>query len=162
MTIFRKSLVALGLISSLPAFAEQAEFFDYTPAMNVMSCDTKMEIPTLGLRRADGSLPTRTVYDCRPAGKNTPSQKQMAFINRETGERFVKHTAGTLTLQCGEHGCALQNEVDGYTPGALLGQGRQGNYLIENGWYLDYDAQGNTVAYRNDVGPKKNQAPFGS
>lgn len=162
MTIFRKSLVALALISSLPVFAEQAEYFDYTPSMNVMSCDTKMEIPTLGLRRSDGSLPTRTVYDCRPSGKKTPTQKQMPFINRETGERFVRRTAGTLTMQCGEHGCVLQNEVDGYTPGALLGQGRPGNYLIENGWYLDYDAEGNTVAYRNDVGPKKNQAPFGS
>lgn len=30
MTIFRKSLIALGLISSLPTFAEQVEYFDYT------------------------------------------------------------------------------------------------------------------------------------
>jgi hypothetical protein len=56
MTIFRKSLIALGLISSLPTFAEQVEYFDYTPAMNVMSCDTKMEMSS----NADSACRTKT------------------------------------------------------------------------------------------------------
>jgi len=156
------SIIALGMICSFPVSAHAAEYHEYSLQADVMTCDTTMEVPTLGLRKADGTLPTRTVHDCRPYGKNTPSSKPMPFINRDTGERFLRNTAGTLNLQCGEYGCALQNDVMGYTKGALIGKGSAGNYLIENGWYLDLDAEGNTVAYRNDVGPDQGQAPFGT
>ncbi|WP_313512338.1 hypothetical protein [Pseudomonas sp.] len=154
------SIIALGMICSFPATA--AEYYEYSPHADVMACDTTIEVPTLGLRKADGTYPTRTVHDCRPYGKSTPSSKPMPFINRQTRERFVQNSAGTLSLQCGEYGCALQNDVTGYTKGALIGKGSAGNYLIENGWYLDFDTEGNTVAYRNDVGPNQGQVPFGT
>jgi len=162
MTRFGTSLISLGLLASLAAHAEAATYYAYSEFADVMSCDAKIEVPTLGLRKADGTLPTRTVHDCRPYGNNTPSSKQMPFINRQTGERFVQNAPGTLSLQCGAHGCALQNQVLGYTQGALVGEGTPGNYYVENGWYLGYDSQGKTVAYRNDVGPAQGQAPYGT
>lgn len=45
------SIIALGMICNFPVSAHAAEYHEYSLQADVMTCDTRMEVPTLGLRK---------------------------------------------------------------------------------------------------------------
>ena len=99
-------------------------------------------------------------FDCRVAGERTPRFKQLPFIDNETGERFLKTVHAYFPVNCGQYGCAVINNWDGFKQGTLVGQGVYGRYLMDSGWYLDFDSSGKTTAYRSDVGPQQGHALY--
>lgn len=99
-------------------------------------------------------------FDCRVAGESTPRFKQLPFIDRETGERYLETVHGYLPVYCSDQGCAVVNDWDGFKQGTLVGRGAKAHYLIDSGWYLDFNSEGNTTAYRSDVGPQQDQEPY--
>lgn len=68
-------------------------------------------------------------FDCRIAGERTPRFKQLPFIDTETGERFLKTVHAYFPVNCGQYGCAVLNNWDGFKQGTLVGQGVYGRYL---------------------------------
>lgn len=136
---------AITLAVSVQAAAQQ-EQNQYVSGTNVYVCPDKTN--------KDRN------YDCRVQGTKTPRFKQLPFVDRETGKRTLETVHAYIPLRCGEYGCAVVNNWQGFEQGELLGRGAPGIYLIDSGWYLDYDAEGKTTAYRMDVGPQRGQAAY--
>ncbi|MDD0841167.1 hypothetical protein [Pseudomonas sp. Gutcm_11s] len=103
-----------------------------------------------------------STFDCRVAGEATPRFKQLPFVDRETGERYLETVHGYLPVYCSDLGCAVVNDWDGFKQGTLVGRGAKAHYLIDSGWYLDFNSDGDTTAYRSDVGPQQGQDAYAS
>lgn len=101
-------------------------------------------------------------FDCRVAGEHTPRFKQLPFTRSGSGERYLKTVHAYLPVYCGDQGCAVVNNWDGFEQGTLVGRGATAHYLIDSGWYLDFNSEGDTTAYRSDVGPNQGQAVYAS
>jgi len=100
--------------------------------------------------------------DCRPAGEKTPLFKRVPFVNSQTGQRTLQNTNATVPVTCDNYGCAVNVDyIDGMPRGTMMGQAKAGHYLVEVGWYLDFNADGTVAAYVHGVGPMYNQPRFG-
>lgn len=135
-----------AVTASNVATAQQREV-DYVVGENVYSCSTTKH-------RSIGS------YDCRPAGDRTPRIKRLPFIDTQTGTKTLEEVPGSLNVLCDQYGCATISNQPGFPKGTMMGKGANGYFIVESGWYLDYDSNGHTTAYRVDVGPQRGYAPY--
>lgn len=135
-----------AITASNVATAQQREV-DYVVGENVFSCSTTKH-------RSIGS------YDCRPAGDRTPRIKRLPFIDTQTGTKTLEEVPGSLNVLCDQYGCATISNQPGFPKGTMVGKGANGYFIIESGWYLGYDSNGHTTAYRGDVGPDRGDAPY--
>lgn len=137
-------LVSVLVGTSIPAQADDG----YQYGINVFSCATTKD--------QEGK------YDCRVNGAKTERFKRLPFVSTTTGIRTMEVVHAYLPVYCDDYGCSSMVAMDGFPAGTIMGRGAAGVYIVESDWYLDYDTQGNTVAYRMDVGPQKGQALYGA
>lgn len=146
--IFGFCITMLVVVIAFTTPTAEADENPYVYGENVFTCPTELD--------------RNRNYDCRAKGENTPMFKNLPFVNVDTGVRTMENVHGYLPVRCSEYGCAVVTDMKGFREGTIVGEGGLGTYIVESGWYLGFDAEGKTVAYRMDTGPSHGLPPYGA